>query len=68
MSPRGTAPTTPLRAPATSTRVGQPVTVSRTPSKMAAQPPEFGEQTDEVLREFRFSAEEIVALKQSKVV
>src|SRR4029077_16314122 len=25
--------------------VGQPVTLSRTPSKMAARPPEFGEQT-----------------------
>jgi hypothetical protein len=29
--------------------VGQPVTLSRTPSKMAARPPEFGEQTEEVL-------------------
>ena len=48
--------------------VGQPVTLSRTPSKMAARPPEFGEQTDEVLREFGFSGEEIAALKQSKVV
>lgn len=28
--------------------VGQPVTLSRTPSKMEARPPEFGEQTDEV--------------------
>ena len=39
--------------------VGQPVTLSRTPSKMAARPPEFGEQTDEVLSEFGFSAQEI---------
>ena len=29
--------------------VGQPVTLSRTPSKMAARPPEFGEQTEECL-------------------
>jgi crotonobetainyl-CoA:carnitine CoA-transferase CaiB-like acyl-CoA transferase len=36
--------------------VGQPVTLSRTPSKMAARPPEFGEQTDEVLAEFGFNA------------
>src|SRR6266404_4899971 len=43
--------------------VGQPVTLSRTPSKMAARPPEFGEQTDEVLAEFGFSADEIGALK-----
>ncbi len=34
--------------------VGQPVTLSRTPSSMAARPPEFGEQTEEVLAEFGF--------------
>ena len=48
--------------------VGQPVTLSRTPSKMAARPPEFGEQTDEVLAEFGFGADEIKALRQGKVV
>jgi formyl-CoA transferase len=48
--------------------VGQPVTLSRTPSKMAARPPEVGEQTDEVLAEFGFGADEIAALRQSKVV
>jgi crotonobetainyl-CoA:carnitine CoA-transferase CaiB-like acyl-CoA transferase len=42
--------------------------LSRTPSKMAARPPEFGEQTDEVLAEFGFSAEEIGKLKETKVV
>jgi crotonobetainyl-CoA:carnitine CoA-transferase CaiB-like acyl-CoA transferase len=39
--------------------VGQPMTLSRTPSKMVARPPEFGEQTDEVLAKFGFSADEI---------
>ena len=48
--------------------VGQPVTLSRTPSKMAARPPEFGEQTEEVLAEFGFAAEEIAALRRDKVV
>jgi crotonobetainyl-CoA:carnitine CoA-transferase CaiB-like acyl-CoA transferase len=48
--------------------VGQPVTLSRTPSKMAARPPEFGEQTEEVLTEFGFGADEIKALRQGKVV
>src|SRR5712672_1463613 len=48
--------------------VGQPVTLSRTPSKMAARPPEFGEQTDEVLAEFGFSADEIAELRRGKVV
>ena len=35
---------------------------------MAARPPEFGEQTDEVLAEFGFGADEIVALKPGKIV
>jgi len=48
--------------------VGQPVTLSRTPSSMAARPPEFGEQTEEVLAEFGFSKDEIAELRQRKVV
>src|ERR1019366_4322822 len=48
--------------------IGQPVTLSRTPSKMAARPPEFGEQTEERLAEFGFAADEIGALRQEKVV
>lgn len=48
--------------------VGQPVTLSRTPSKMAARPPKVGEQTNEVLAEFGFTADEIGALRQGKVV
>jgi crotonobetainyl-CoA:carnitine CoA-transferase CaiB-like acyl-CoA transferase len=48
--------------------VGQPFVLSRTPSKMAARPPEFGEQTNEVLAEFGFTAEEIAQLRQAKVV
>src|SRR5215831_3437409 len=48
--------------------VSQPVTLSRTPSTMAARPPEFGEQTEEILAEFGFGADEIAELKQRKVV
>jgi formyl-CoA transferase len=48
--------------------VGQPFTLSRTPNKMAARPPEFGEQTDEVLAEFGFSKDEIGSLRLKKVV
>ena len=48
--------------------VGQPFTLSRTPSKMAARPPEFGEQTDEILAEFEFTKDEINSLKQAKIV
>jgi formyl-CoA transferase len=48
--------------------VGQPFTLSRTPSRMAARPPEFGEQTDEVLAEFGFTGGEIGELKRERVV
>src|SRR6266403_1431107 len=48
--------------------VGQPVTLSRTPSRMSSRPPEFGEQTEEVLAEFGFGQDEIADLRQRKVV
>jgi crotonobetainyl-CoA:carnitine CoA-transferase CaiB-like acyl-CoA transferase len=35
---------------------------------MAVRPPEFGEQTDEVLAEFGFAADENEALRRDKVV
>ena len=49
--------------------VGQPFTLSRTPSKMAARPPEFGEQTEEVLTEFGFTArrDQHTSAKQSRM-
>ncbi len=43
--------------------MAQPVRLSRTPSRLAAPPPERGSATDEVLAEFGFSAEEIAALR-----
>jgi formyl-CoA transferase len=48
--------------------VGQPIKLSRTPSKIAAPPPEFGQHTDEVLKEFGFSAKEIEALRRKNVI
>jgi crotonobetainyl-CoA:carnitine CoA-transferase CaiB-like acyl-CoA transferase len=35
---------------------------------MTVRPPEFGEQTAEVLAKFGFGADEIAALRQAKVV
>ena len=46
----------------------QPVSLSRTPSKFAARPPELGEHTDAVLKEFGFSAKEISALRKANAV
>src|SRR6266550_1401978 len=37
----------------------QPVSLSRTPSRFAAPPPELGEHTEAVLKEFGFNAKEI---------
>ena len=48
--------------------VAQPFSLSRTPSRLVAPPPDLGEQTDEVLAEFGFSQEEIAALKRNEVV
>ncbi len=50
------------------TLVGQPVSLSRTPSKLAAPPPGLGQHTDAVLKEFGFSAKEIAALRQANAV
>ena len=48
--------------------VAQPVKLSRTPSKLVARPPELGEQTDSVLKEFGFSKQQIAALHKAKAV
>jgi len=48
--------------------LGQPVTLSRTPSKLVRRPPERGEHTAEVLTEFGFSADEIEDLVGRNVI
>jgi crotonobetainyl-CoA:carnitine CoA-transferase CaiB-like acyl-CoA transferase len=50
------------------TFVGQPVSLSRTPTRIAATPPEQGQHTDEVLKEFGFVDNEIAALHKARVV
>ena len=47
------------------TFVAQPITLSRTPGKIVATPPEAGQHTDEVLKEFGFADQEIAALHAS---
>ena len=48
--------------------VGQPVALSRTPSKIVATPPAQGQHTDEVLKEFGFKDGEIAELHAAKAV
>jgi crotonobetainyl-CoA:carnitine CoA-transferase CaiB-like acyl-CoA transferase len=50
------------------TMVGQPVTLSRTPSRLAAPPPARGEHSDEVLREFGYGDDEIAAFRRAGIV
>ena len=50
------------------TVVAQPFTMSRTPSKMVAPPPDVGEHNDEVLKEFGYSAQEIDDLRKAKAI
>ena len=46
----------------------QPVSLSRTPSRFAAPPPELGEHTQGVLRELGFSAKQIAALRKVNAI
>ena len=48
--------------------LGQPITLSRTPSKLVRRPPERGEHTAEVLAEFGFSTDEIEGLVGRNVI
>lgn len=48
--------------------VGQPIVMSRTPSKISAPPPTCGEHSDEVLGELGYNAGEIAAFREAGVV
>ena len=50
------------------TFVGQPFALSRTPSRIVATPPEQGQHTDEVFKEFGFSDDDIAALHKANAV
>jgi crotonobetainyl-CoA:carnitine CoA-transferase CaiB-like acyl-CoA transferase len=52
----------------TLTVVGQPVRLSRTTSRIAAPPPALGQHTNEVLKEFGFSARDIAALRKAHAI
>jgi formyl-CoA transferase len=46
----------------------QPVSLSRTPSRLMAPPPALGQHTDAVLKEFGFSRKDISVLRQAKAI
>ena len=48
--------------------LGQPVGLSRTPSRLATRPPDLGEHTNAILKEFGFSARDIAALHKAKAL
>jgi crotonobetainyl-CoA:carnitine CoA-transferase CaiB-like acyl-CoA transferase len=50
------------------TFVGQPIKMSRSKSRIAATPPDIGQHTDEVLKEFGFADREIAELHKAKAV
>ena len=50
------------------TMVGQPVTLSRTPSGSSSPPPTLGEHTNVVLKEFGFSTKQINELRAAKAI
>lgn len=50
------------------TLVGQPFTLSRTPSRLVAGAPEYGEHTDAILVEFGYSKDDILHLRDAGVI
>jgi len=48
--------------------VGQPFTLSRTPSQLLSSAPECGEHTGEILAEFGYSSEDITRLRQAGAI
>jgi crotonobetainyl-CoA:carnitine CoA-transferase CaiB-like acyl-CoA transferase len=50
------------------TLIGQPVTLSRTPSKLAASAPEYGEHADAILAELGYTPADIAAFRDSGAI
>ena len=50
------------------TLIGQPIELSRTPSRIATAPPERGEHTDEILAEMGYTAQQRDDLRQRQVI
>ncbi|MBM3528627.1 MAG: CoA transferase [Alphaproteobacteria bacterium] len=64
----GIAQSVKKRDKSTLTVVGQPIKMSRSKSAIAAVPPGLGQHTNEVLKEFGFSARDIAALRKANAI
>ena len=64
----GIAQDVPSKALGTIKLIGQPFRLSRTKTEMVVGAPDYGEQSDEILAEFGYSAAEIAALRKNGAV
>jgi len=64
----GIAKSTPSRALGDINLIGQPLSLSRTPTKMVTGAPEYAEQADEILAEFGYSAKDIESFRKSGAI
>ena len=47
---------------------GTPIKLSRTPGSLRHKPPKYGEHTQQILREFEFTEQEIQELLSSEII
>ena len=64
----GIARDVPSRALGNIKLIGQPLSLSRTPTQMVTGAPDYGEQSDEILAEFGYSANEIDSFRKNGAV
>ena len=68
VEPLGIAQSVTMRDKSKMRLIGQPVGLSRTPSRLATRPPDLGEHTNAIFKEFGFSARDIAALHKAKAL
>ncbi|HVA15994.1 MAG TPA: CoA transferase [Stellaceae bacterium] len=64
----GIAKDVPSRALGDIKLIGQPVNLSRTPTKMVTGAPDYAEQADEILAEFGYSAKDIESFRKTGAI
>jgi formyl-CoA transferase len=64
----GVAKDVPSKALGAIKLIGQPLSLSRTPTQMVTGAPDYGEQSDEILAEFGYNAQEIESFRKSGAI